>query len=150
MSRVARSARVASRQRVETITGDKTIESAETGELYLISYDGGSTCTITLPAMQDGAYFKFVWKTKQNAATSIVKITSKELVDGDFIGGVLEQITGGSNANSACQPAASAHQVSLTKEVEPGTWIECVCDGSNWYITGCANVEAIDKVAFGS
>ena len=36
MSKVARSARVASRQRVETITADKTITSAETGETYLI------------------------------------------------------------------------------------------------------------------
>ena len=150
MAKVGRAARVASRQRVETITGDKTIESAETGELYLVSYDGGATCTITLPAMQDGAYFKFVWKTKQNAATSIVKITSKELVNGDFIGGVLEQVTGGSNAHSAFATAGSHHQVSLTKEIEPGTWIECVCDGSKWYITGCANVEAIGKVAFGS
>ena len=47
MSRIARAARVASRQRVETITSNKTIQSAETGELYLINHNAGSTLTIT-------------------------------------------------------------------------------------------------------
>ena len=42
MSKVARSARVASRQRVETITADKTITSAETGETYLIDWNSAS------------------------------------------------------------------------------------------------------------
>ena len=46
MSRIARAARVASRQRVETITSDKTIQSAETGNL-LINHNAGSTLTIT-------------------------------------------------------------------------------------------------------
>ena len=59
MSRVARSARVASRQRVEAISADKTITSAETGELYLVDASSGDV-TVTLPAVQDGAYFKFI------------------------------------------------------------------------------------------
>ncbi len=35
MAKVGRAARVASRQRTETITGAKTIASSETGEIYL-------------------------------------------------------------------------------------------------------------------
>lgn len=152
MSRVARAARVASRQRVETITADKTIQSAETGELYLINYDTGATITVTLPAMQDGAYFKFLFQAEMDTASAKVKITSSEAVDGDFLGGIFEQVTGGSNANSAFVTSAPAtnHQVTLSHEIQPGTWIECVCDGTNWILSGCANVSAVGKVVFGS
>ena len=59
MAKVGRAARVASRQRVETITASKTIQSAETGELYLVDQSAGAI-VITLPALQDGAYFKFM------------------------------------------------------------------------------------------
>ena len=65
MAKVGRAARVASRQRVETISADKTIASAETGELYLIS----AAATVTLPAVQDGAYFKFILVDAISAAT---------------------------------------------------------------------------------
>ena len=58
MAKVGRAARVASRQRTEEISASKTIESAETGETYLVS----ALCTITLPVVQDGAYFRFVIK----------------------------------------------------------------------------------------
>ena len=151
MSRVARSARVASRQRVETITGSKTIGAAETGELYIIDYNGGATATITLPPKQDGAYFKFVWKTKMAASSCAVKITSIEEEAGDFVGAILEHVTGGSNADSAMEQAAGTDfQVTLSKEIEPGTFIECVCDGSTWFVTGVANVESIGKVGFGA
>ena len=65
MSRVARSARVGSRQRVETLGNGtsaataKTIAAAETGELYFIDHNHASNLVITLPPKQDGAYFKF-------------------------------------------------------------------------------------------
>jgi len=152
MAKVGRAARVASRQRVETITASKTIGSAETGELYLINYDTGSTITITLPTMQDGAYFKFIFQAEMDSSSAKVKIISAEATAGDFLGGIFEQITGGSNANSAfvtSAPSTNFH-VTLSHEIQPGTWIECVCDGNNWVLTGCANVSAIGKVAFGA
>ena len=47
MAKVGRASRNASLLRVEgTITGDKTIASAETGELYLIMLDAGTGSTI--------------------------------------------------------------------------------------------------------
>ncbi len=151
MSRVARSARVASRQRVETITASKTIGAAETGETYIIDYDTGAAITVTLPPKQDGAYFKFIFKTEMDTTSASVKITSIEEEAGDFVGAILEHITGGSNADSAMEQAGSTHfQVTLSKEIQPGTWIECVCDGSTWYVTGVANVEAVGKVVFGA
>jgi len=152
MSRVARSARVASRQRVESITGNKTIETAETGETYIINYNAGATATITLPPKQDGAYFKFIFGTLMEAASAVLVITSSEAANGDFEGSVFEQKTGGSNQNSAIQKATttSHHKLTLTADIHEGSWVECVCDGSKWYITGVLNVEAVGKAAFGT
>ena len=92
MSKIARSARVASRQRVETITATpKTIASAEAGEFYLIDWNTASALTINLPAMQDGAYFKFMLKTKL-AANGTIVINSADNTAGDFAGGIVEQV----------------------------------------------------------
>ena len=70
---MSRSAFIASRQRVETISSDKTIASAETGELYFI--DGSDDVVITLPAVQSGAYFKFMI-SRWNIFTVFFKINS--------------------------------------------------------------------------
>ncbi len=157
MSRIARAARVASRQRVETITSDKTIQSAETGELYLINHNAGSTLTITLPPKQDGAYFKFMWKTVMDTTNAKVKITTHEDTDGDLIGSVFEQVTGGSDAASAVQqdgsnadPASPDHQVTISDNVHQGSYIEFYCDGSVWYAHGMLNVDAVGRAVFGT
>tara|TARA_Y100000004_G_C8847864_1_gene383409 strand:- start:414 stop:887 length:474 start_codon:yes stop_codon:yes gene_type:complete len=157
MAKVGRAARVASRQRVEEIGNgtsaglDKTIESAETGELYLIHHNHGSTLTVTLPAMQSGAYFKFVWKTLMNAGSSGFKLTTADGVDGELVGSIFEQVTGGGNANSAVQQDDGAdHQVTIGGHVHEGSYLECYCDGSVWYVHGMLNVNAVGKATFGT
>ena len=132
MSRVARSARVASRQRVETITGNKTIASAETGELYLVS----AAASITLPAVQDGAYFKFVLSADIESATALVINAAGSAK----IGGLIAVIQG-ANVDETLQAAVSANNTILTigstgNNVLAGSSVECYCDGTNWHVTG--------------
>ena len=160
MSREGRAARVASRQRVETIGNgtsapvDKSIVRAETGELCLIDHNHGSTFTITLPPKQDGAYFKFIWKTLMDAGSSAVKITTYEDTDGDLIGSIFEQVTGGTNANSAVQQDGGTldpdHQVTISASVHEGSYIEVYCDGSVWHMHGTLNVSAVGRAVFGT
>jgi hypothetical protein len=154
MSRVARAARVGSRQRIEVLgngtsaTTNKTITAAETGKLFYIDHNHASTFTITLPPKQDGAYFKFVLLTNLTAAGGIV-ITSSEGVDGDMVGSVFEQVTGGSNANSAVQQDDDAdHLVSISRETEQGSYLECYCDGTTWVVTGHCNVNGVGNTTF--
>jgi hypothetical protein len=158
MSRIARAARVASRQRVETVGNggsaptDKAIQTAETGELYLINHDHGSTLTITLPPKQDGAYFKFIWKTLMDTASAVVEITTHEDTPGDLIGSVFEQVYGGDNQNSAVQQNTGNdhHKVTLSKKVYQGSYIEFYCDGSVWYTHGMLNVDVVGRAVFGT
>ena len=156
MSRVARSARVGSRQRVETLGNGtsaataKTITKAETGELYFIDHNHAGELLITLPPKQDGAYFKFVLLTNLTAVGTI-KITSSEAVDGDMVGTIFEQVTGGANAQSAAQQDDDGdHQITLSNDVHQGSYLECYCDGSTWIMSGHINVSAVGRAAFGT
>ena len=156
MSRVARSARVASRQRVETLGNGasaptaKTIEKGETGELYLIDHNHGSDLTITLPPMQDGAYFKFIWKTAAADNAADVVINSHEATAGDFAGTIVEQVANGSDGATATETAGSHKtlRVGSANDTSIGSWIECVCDGSKWYFTGCIIAAAVGNAVF--
>ncbi len=138
MSRVARSARVASRQRVETITAAKTIQSAETGELYLIDYDTNANIDVTLPAAQDGAYFKFIWITNMaetNAAVTIISPGGNGTLRGVVEGKEIDS----SPATVVEQDDGSDAELKIggnAADTVRGSWIECVSDGTNWYING--------------
>ena len=144
MSRVARSARVASRQRTESITDSKTIQSAETGELYLINIPNTSgTRTITLPAAQEGAYFKFLWGSDQIHNSSVVEI--KTAGAAGTIQGVVQAIDVDGTSESATEmDAGSATKVTFTAnpDIHVGSWVECVCDGTNWIVNGCVYITA--------
>ena len=156
MSRVARSARVGSRQRVETLgngTGDpvaKVIQKSEAGELYLIDHNADSDLTITLPPMQDGAYFKFIWKTAATDNAADVVFKSHEATAGDFAGTIVDQVANGTDGATATETAGSHKQLRIgsSNDTSIGTWIECVCDGSTWYFTGCVIAAAVGNAVF--
>ena len=157
MSKSARSARVASRQRVETLGNGssaptaKTIQPGETGELYLIDHDHGSDLSIVLPPMQDGAYFKFIWKTAAADDDADVVFTSTEGANGDFAGTIIEQVTNGSDGATATETAggnAKTLRIGSSSDTSIGSWVECVCDGSKWYWTGCQIAAAVGTVSF--
>jgi len=157
MSKVGRAARVASRQRVETLGNGtsaptaKTIGAAETGELYLIDHNHASDLVITLPPMQDGAYFKFVWKTAMTDANADVTFASSEATNGDFSGSIIEQVTSGSDGATATETAggtAKALRIGSTNDTSIGSWIECFCDGSTWHFTGIQIAAAVGTVVF--
>ena len=150
MSRVARAARNASLMRVETlgngtstaVGSEKVIASAEAGELYFIDHNHASALTITLPAMKAGAYFKFLWITDMTAAGTVV-FNSADNTASDFAGSILEVVTGGSDAASAFQ-AIGAHDIlTVNDDIDPGSWLEVICDGSTWYWTGNLSVSAV-------
>ncbi len=144
MSKVGRAARVASRQRTETLTGAKTIESAETGETYLITTVG----TITLPALQDGAYFRFVFKNDlaglqtgnvtiagKNSTDYMVGMGSVNHINSNFATHVPYRTAGAAKAADLHDTLVIADSTGDTQKVHAGSWIECWSDGVYWYVT---------------
>tara|TARA_B100000963_G_C22607923_1_gene663498 strand:- start:876 stop:1319 length:444 start_codon:yes stop_codon:yes gene_type:complete len=140
MAKVARAARVASRQRPESISGSKTIESAETGELYLVS----AAASVTLPAVQDGAYFKFILTADITSGTALV-ITAAG--SAKIAGLVIATHT--TNLRESVQADPGGNKTTLTigsasNKVLAGSSVECFCDGTNWYVTGTVSGNASD------
>jgi len=136
MSKVARAARVASRQRVETLTADKTIATAETGELYLIDKSDG--ITITLPPLQDGAYVKFIVVDEMDSGDLVIKGATTA----DYIVGALPVYAvdagGDGTTSTAAAKGTTKDILTVTDDngIHEGSWIEFVSDGSYWYMTG--------------
>jgi hypothetical protein len=143
MSRVARAARVASRQRVEAISASKTIQSAETGETYLIS----ALCTITLPKVQDGAYFSFIVKDDLNglqttnlvirsetAADKMVGYGTRVLLNGNYSSHVPTPTDGAAKFGEGHSKLTFADGSGDTHLLMAGSEIECFSDGTSWYV----------------
>lgn len=152
MAKVARAARNSSLLRVEEVSASKTIASAESGELYLIQ--GGditSAITITLPAVKAGAYFKFLWVSTMNSANASVAIASSS--GANTMRGVVQSVLKGgvdTDTTFATDFADESNDTKVTvdDDVDAGSYIECVSDGTNWYATGVVVGNTIGRVAF--
>lgn len=139
MAKVARAARVASKQRVETIDASsadatKVIAAAETGELYFI--DATNSVTVTLPAPADGAYFKFMISVAVASGKSVVinANAADVLMDGHLI-----QENASSNIQVVSQSDASDDdKVTFGVGCTAGSFLECYSDGTKWLCYGRA------------
>ena len=154
MSKVGRAARIASKMRVETLTGTKTIAPAKTGELYLVA----AAASVVLPSAADGAYFKFVFSANVTSATALVLTTAS--TDESWIGTVLcVDENADSNAGEfdfhATQEDRAVtgdnHEVltigSVGNIILAGSWVEVVSNGTDWVATGLVRCDAADSSA---
>tara|TARA_R100000734_G_C3289925_1_gene81913 strand:- start:510 stop:959 length:450 start_codon:yes stop_codon:yes gene_type:complete len=149
MSRVARSARVASRQRAEILAdADKTIQPAETGEIYILAADLTGDRTVNLPAPQDGAYFKFLIMCDLDGGHLTIKTHDTGT---HFIGGLLFQDSDGTTADFVSEDGSgNADEIKLDKRnngTQFGSWIECVSDGTSWYVTGIVHADEAPTIS---
>jgi len=135
MSR-ARSARIASRQRPELVTETKVLGQAESGEVYIVS--GSAAISLTLPSPQQGSYFKFIYGGVTTASLAM---------DQDmYITGAAGNIMVGSVVNvplaEAPMQIVTANMstndriITITGPAAGGDYVECVSDGTNWYVNG--------------
>jgi hypothetical protein len=157
MSKVARAARVASKQRAEVLgngTGSptaKAITAAETGELYLIDHNNASELAITLPPIKEGNYFRFQLKTQLSANGSITINKNAADAAGTIKGTVLNILYAGSSANTTIatnKDAGSATKFTISDDTHVGSYVEVYCDGTNYQFSGVCISSAIDLCVF--
>ena len=152
MAKVGRAARVASRQRVEAITASKTIASAETGELYFIN-SNAAAIVITLPTLQDGAYFKFVVGDELidlDANTITIQSAGGALAGGEMVGSCHSVYGGGTvilPTNCSAKKTDNHYKLIIDSDAAgnklfAGSSVECWSDGSYWYVSGVLRTDA--------
>lgn len=119
------------RGNIEVCTGALTLTGAESGNTYIL--DAAEGATITLPALENGLYFKFV--VGAAFATSNWVIDSAE---GDNINGIIADM----GSTVAGVVASGEDQVNFVAAAESiGDYVEFICDYSNsqWLVNGmCA------------
>tara|TARA_R100001510_G_C7478160_1_gene91358 strand:+ start:41 stop:481 length:441 start_codon:yes stop_codon:yes gene_type:complete len=135
MAKVGRASRNASLKRVETNDGtaNKTIALAESGEVYIITTAPGAARTWTLPSAKEGGYFKLIFGVASDTHEVILKTAAADEL---LKGALLFQTSGAQTADDVQADGTDDVQVSIHDDVEPGSWVEVVSDGSHWYITG--------------
>jgi len=149
MSKVGRAAFNSSRMRFEALgDADKTIASAETGEVYALTVDLTTNRTITLPAVQDGAYFKFMIMAALDGGNLIIQSASTA----DYmLGGIAHQDSDGTTVNFVQSAAGDTADVMTIVGSDDGaqfgSWVELVSDGTYWYYTGVVHSDTIPTIA---
>ena len=140
MAKVGRAAYNASKMRVETVTPSatgtltaptKTIGDAETGEVYFVDISTYNAA-IVLPAAKAGLYFKFILSVASDAeaTNSLFIYTPSDSVD---IQGHINEAGG---TRIEVTTATSMIEIGDGTAVAAGDFVECICDGTNWYVFG--------------
>ena len=97
-----------------------TLGMKDSGKTYML--ENTVARTITLPAVKAGLKFKFV-VTDSTAASTIVTSEGTSLIKGGIL------------LATAWETLAGTTLTAATDNVI-GDWVELVCDGTYWYISG--------------
>lgn len=145
MSRVARSARVGSRQRTETINSSKTLAKAESGEVYICS--GSAHITLTMPKPEEGQYFKFIYGHGMEMNLKLEADASGHFFAGNILQlGALASAATDAPVSIVIANGSSHDEILITGPANPGDYLEVVSDGTTWYASGVVS----GSVAFGT
>jgi len=157
MAKVARAARVASKQRAEILGNGssaptaKAITAAETGELYMINHNNASELAITLPPIASGAYFRFQLMTELSANGSITINKNAADAAGCIKGTVLCAVYAGSSGDTTIatnKDDGDDTKLTILDTAHVGSHIEVYCDGTNWQFSGTVIASALVNAVF--
>ena len=144
MAKVGRASRNASLKRVESITAAKTMTASESGEVYFINYNTAATIKVYLPPVKAGAYCKFIWATLMTDNSAVVEFYPPAGSAAGVLIGTLQcmEVDGTGPAAEADGGSATKVGIDGNPDVSLGSWIEAVCDGTSWHLSGIIYVPA--------
>ena len=104
-----------------------TLDMGDSGKTYLL--DGGDAArTVTLPAVKAGLRFKFI-ATDVTTASTIATSEGTALIKGGILLATAWETLAGTT-------------ITATTDNVVGDWIELVCDGTYWYVSGHGSNDA--------
>ena len=115
---------------VENISAAKTLTTGDSGKVFTITQS--SAFKISLPKAADagvGWNAKFLLTTAGSFAVTIEPDSSEDTLIG--------MVVSAAGSESGDQSAESGVDVlSFINGAQPGDWVELMCDGSNFYVSG--------------
>ena len=130
---------------MSTVEGDSSRTSIASGETYIITAAADGANTITLPPVAAaGQYFKFVWGVSSNDDETIIATNdSAEKIEGNLLFLDSDAATKTNGMDVVCTNGVS---ISVHDDVEPGSWLELLSNGTNWVIVS-SNIIASETPA---
>jgi hypothetical protein len=120
------------RAEVEVISAAQTLTAADSGKVFIL--DAAAGATVTLPALEEGLYFKFI--VGAAFATTNWVIDSAE---GDNINGIIADM----GSTVAVVLAAGEDQINFVATAESiGDHVELIADYANsqWIVSGMCGI----------
>lgn len=117
----------------ETVTTTNVITAAETGKTFFLNSATGFASTLPAPAL--GLWFKFIVTTAPTSGNHTVGTDSADNI-------IHGQISTGEDAAGSVVTAAAADIINFVANTAiVGDYVECVSDGTNWYVSGMCAVQ---------
>ena len=114
---------------VQTVgDANATIEDVKSGGLVIINAAATGDRTLTLPAPAAGLFLSIIWTVASDAQATIIEVPS-----GALLGSVLAQ---NGTGTTIVQSDGSDTTLTINDDIEPGTRLEFVSDGTNWIVSG--------------
>ena len=112
----------------------KSLEAADNGRCYVVD-TAASGQTFNLPTPAAGLRFRFIC---QDTDSNDIVITATS--DGSSAANIMagQFIVNGAHVNAASKDLLTLGASSNNHTA--GDWVECWCDGTNWWATGMATV----------
>ena len=123
-------------------SGALTVLASDSGALINMDTELGASATATLPAVagNEGVHFKFFYSVAHDA--SYERIIKTQATGEYYQGCVIHQASGAQTADDIQADGDSNFILTVNDDVEPGSWVEVVCTGKYWLVSGVVTATA--------
>ena len=116
------------------VSGALTVSADDSGAIINMNTELGASATATLPAPELGLHYRFFWSVAHDAAYERIINTSGSSVL--YKGQVFWQDSGATTYNDVQANGSSNYILTVNDDVEPGSYVDVVCDGAHWLVSG--------------
>ena len=124
-------------------SGDLTLNAEDSGAFIDLDTELAANATATLPtaSTSEGVHFKFFWSAAHDA--NYTRIIKTQATAQWFEGCVMHHTSGSSDATDDIQADGNSNFIlTVNDDVEPGSWVEVVCNGTYWLVSGIITATA--------
>ena len=115
-------------------SGALSVSADDSGALIDLDTELGASATATLPSPQAGLHYRFFWSIAHDAAYERIINTSGSSVL--YKGLVYFQDSAATTVADVQANGSSNYILTVNDDVEPGSYVDVVCNGSHWLVSG--------------
>lgn len=121
-----------------------SILAANSGKLHIMP-DLTADCTLSFPTAAAGLRYKFISKAVAADAQDWIFDTGSDT--NFYLGGITELDTSGNTVVLEVPDGNSNSKMSILTP-DPGSFIEFICDGTNWIVNGIVQSDTSDAITW--